>query len=103
MDNYRKQSILINTDTLIEIHHNLAIKTKPYLVKIFSYEGNTEHRLDQQEMLNLSEALADFVFDNPNTTEYTDNLTGLARLWHHRRNEAIEKLEQIYEQNNSDR
>jgi hypothetical protein len=95
MDNYKKQSLSISPETYIEIHQNLNLNTKPYLLKVFSYEGYTEHRLDQTEMLNLSEAIADFVFDNANTIEYTDELTGLARLWHHRRNEAIEELEKI--------
>jgi hypothetical protein len=93
MDNYHKQSISINPETYIEIHLNTNISNKPYLLKIFSYQGYTEHRLDQKEILSLSESIADFVFDNPNTTGYTDNCLGLARLWHHRRNEAIEALE----------
>jgi len=93
MDNYKKQSISINPETYIEIHHNFNLSVKPYLLKVFAYEGYTEHRLDQKEMLNLSESIANFVFDNPNTTGYNDELTGLARLWHHRRNEAIKELE----------
>jgi len=93
MDNYQQKSISITPETYIEIHHNRNINNRPYLFKIFAYEGYTEHRLDQKEMLNLSEAIANFVFDNPNTTGYNDELTGLARLWHHRRNEAIKELE----------
>ena len=97
MDSYKQQSISITPDTYIEIHHNMNLRVKPYLVKIFTYEGCTEHRFDQKEILNLAESLADFVFDNPNTTGYTDNCSGLARLWHHRRNECIEQLEKIHE------
>jgi hypothetical protein len=93
MNSYQQKSISITPETYIEIHLNPNLSNKPYLFKIFAYEGYTEHRLSQEEMLNLSEAVADFVFDNPNTTGYTDNCLGLARLWHHRRNEAIEALE----------
>ena len=93
MNSYNKQSISISPETYIEILLNTSISNKPYLLKIFSYEGYTEHRLDQKEMLNLSEAIADFVFDNDNTIEYTDELTGLAGLWYHRRNECLEQLD----------
>jgi hypothetical protein len=99
MDNYKKQSVSINSETYIEIHHNLNLSVKPYLLKVFAYEGYTEHRLDQKEMLNLAESLADFVFDNPNTTGYTDNCLGLARLWHHRRNECLEQLDKNIDPN----
>ena len=93
MSDYQQKSISITPETYIEIHHNPNISNRPYLFKVFAYEGYTEHRLDQKEMLNLSESIANFVFDNPNTTGYNDELTGLARLWHHRRNEAIKELE----------
>jgi hypothetical protein len=91
----KKQSISISDETYIEIQHHSAIETKPYLLKIFCYKGYTEHRLDQTEMLNLAESLADFVFDNPNTTGYDDNYTGLPRLWHNRRNKTLDILEEL--------
>jgi hypothetical protein len=93
MNSYQQKSISITPETYIEIHCNTNVSNRPYLIKIFAYEGYTEHRLDQKEMLNLSESIADFVFDNSNTTGYNDELTGLARLWHHRRNEAVKELE----------
>jgi len=92
MSDYKKQTIVID-DLLVEIHHNPNITNKPYDLRIYGYDGYTTHRLGQDDILKLSEALADFVFDNPNTTGYTDNCLGLARLWHHRRNELIEQLE----------
>jgi len=92
MSDYNKQTIVIN-DLLVEIHHNPSISNKPYHFRVYGYDGYTTHRLGQDDILKLSEALADFVFDNPNTTGYNDNLTGLARLWHHRRNETIKELE----------
>jgi hypothetical protein len=109
MDNYKKQSISINPETYIEIHHNLNLNVKPYLLKVFAYEGYTEHRLNQNEILNLAESLADFVFDNPNITGYDDNWIGLPRLWLHRRTEALDAIEELqhklqkYEENNCNR
>lgn len=90
---YKQQSLVINNDLILDIHYNPLLTNKPYLIKVFGYDGSMEYRLNQQDMLNLAEQLADFVFDNPNTTGYDDNCTGLARLWHHRRNEALEQLE----------
>jgi hypothetical protein len=68
-----------------------------------------EYRLNQQDMLNLAEQLADFVFDKSDTTSYNDNFTGLSRLWHNRRNECLDKIEELekrlqsYEQDNNNR
>lgn len=95
METYKKQDLYITPDTYIELHHNTNIRSRPYLIRVFSYEGYTEHRLDQNELLNLAESLSDFVFDNPNTTGYNDDLTGLYRLWLHRRNEALDQIEQL--------
>ena len=90
---YKQQSLVINNDLILDIHYNPLLTKKPYLIKVFGYDGSMEYRLNQQDMLNLAEQLADFVFDNPNTTGYDDNCTGLPRLWQYRRNEAIEELE----------
>lgn len=92
MNDYKKQTIVLD-DLLLEIHHNPTIKNKPYHFRVCGYDGYTTHRLGQDDILKLSEALADFVFDNSSTIDYNDSLTGLARLWHHRRNEAIKELE----------
>lgn len=90
---YKQQSLVINNDLILDIHYNPLLTNKPYLIKVFGYEGSNEYRLDQKDMLNLAEQLADFVFDNPNSTGYTEDNTGLPRLWQYRRNEAIEELE----------
>jgi hypothetical protein len=90
---YKQQCLVINNDLLVDIHYNPMLTNKPYLLKVFGYEGSNEYRLDQKDMLNLAERLADFVFDNPNSTGYTEDDTGLPRLWQYRRNEAIEELE----------
>ena len=109
METYKKQDLYITPDTYIELHYNANIRSKPYLIRFFSYEGYTEHRLDQNELLNLAESLSDFVFDNPNATGYNDSPTGLHRLWLHRRNEALNQIETLqnkldeYERNNSNR
>lgn len=95
MSDYKKQNIVINNDLMIEIHYNPMIRNESYQFRVYGYDGYTTHRLSQEDILKFSEALADFVFDNPNTTGYTDNCTGLARLYHHRRNEAIEQLEKL--------
>jgi len=94
MSEYKKQTIEINNDLLIELHHNPLLKDRPYYLRVYSYTDYSEHRLTPKDVLKLSESLADFVFDNPNDMGYTDELTGLARLWHHRRNEAVQKLEE---------
>lgn len=92
---YKQQSLVINNDLILDIHYNPFLSNKPYLIKVFGYEGSNEYRLDQKDMLNLAEQLADFVFDNPNSTGYTDNYTGLARLYHHRRNETLDTIEKL--------
>lgn len=94
MNEYSKKLIQITEDIFLELHYNPSLSKRPYLLKIFGYNNYSEHRLDQDDLLKLSESLADFLFDNPNTTGYNDNCTGLARLWHHRRNEALEQLNQ---------
>jgi len=40
---------------IIEIHHNQYVKTKPYLVRVFSYINfdPEELRLDEEEIKNL--------------------------------------------------
>lgn len=93
MTEYSKKLIQISRDIVLELHYNPLLSKQPYLLKIFGYDNYSEHRLDQNDLLKLSETLADFLFDNPNTTGYDDNCTGLARLWHYRRNEALEQLE----------
>lgn len=101
MSEYTKKLIQISHDIVLELHHNPLLTKQPYLLKIFGYDNYSEHRLDANDLLKLSETLADFLFDNPNTTGYTDNYTGLARLYHYRRNEAIEQLEKYEQQNNN--
>ena len=101
MSEYTKKLIQISKDIMLEVHYNPLLSNRPYLIKIFGYDNYSEHRLDGNDLLKLSETLADFLFDNPNTTGYTDNYTGLARLYHHRRNEAIEQLEKYEQQNNN--
>ena len=93
MNEYSKKLIQISRDVVLELHYNPLLSKQPYLLKIFGYDDYSEHRLDQNDLLKLSETLADFLFDNPNTTGYDDNCTGLARLYHHRRNESLEQLE----------
>lgn len=95
METYNKQFITINPELYIELHHNANVNNKPFMLKVFAYEGYTEHRLDRSELLNLSEVLADFAFDKTNNVEYDGNYGGLVRLWHHRRNEALDELDKI--------
>lgn len=95
METYSKQFISINLDLDIELHHNSNLRNKPFMLKVFAYEGYTEHRLDRSELLNLSEVLADFAFDKTNNNKYDDDCTGLVRLWHTRRNEALDELDQL--------
>jgi hypothetical protein len=97
----KQQTTYINEDLMIEIHHNSNLRHKPFQLRIYSYDGYSDHRLDVKDMVNLAETIADFAFDNSDATGYNDCFTGLARLWHHRRNETIAKLEQTYKNNNS--
>lgn len=78
---------------MIELHHNPLLKDRPFYLRVYSYTDYSEYRLTPKDVLKLSESLADFVFDNSNEIDYTDELTGLARLWHHRRNECLEQLD----------
>jgi hypothetical protein len=108
-EEYKSQNLIINDDVQVELHHNPMVNHQPYLLRVFGYDGSMEYRLNQQDMLNLADQLADFVFDNSNEVEYTDNYTGLVRLWHHRRNECLDKIEELekrlqsYEQDNNHR
>lgn len=95
MEAYSKQFISINSDLDIELHHNANLNKKPFMLKVFSYEGYIEYRLDRSELLNLSELLADFAFDKTNDNKYDDDYTGLAKLWHNRRNEALDELDKL--------
>jgi hypothetical protein len=91
----QKQNITINNDLMIEIHHNPNLTYKPFQLRIYGYESYYDYRLDPNDMLNLAENLADFVFDKTDLIDYNDYLTGLPRLWQYRRNEAIKKLEEF--------
>jgi hypothetical protein len=99
----KKQTTYINDDLLIEIHHNPSLNYRPFQLRIYSYNDCSEHRLDVKDMVNLAESIADFAFDNSKDIHYDDPFTGLARLWHHRRNEALEISEQKNEADSSDR
>jgi len=93
MSNYKKQTFAINNDLLVEIHYNPSISKKPYDIRFYGYDSYTHHRVSSEDLLKLSERLADFIFDNPHTAGYNDNLAGLAKLLHHGRNETIKELE----------
>jgi len=95
MSDYKKQTLAINKDLLVEIHYNPNISKEPYDIRFYGYDSYTHHRVSSEDLLKLSERLADFVLDNSSTADYNDNITGLARLWHNRRNEAVEQLERL--------
>jgi phosphorylcholine metabolism protein LicD len=109
MNEYQSQNIIINDDLQLEIHHNPFLRGKSFLLRMFGYDGMTSHLMTKEDLLNLSEQIADFVFDKSKEVEYTDNYTGLVRLWHHRRNECLDKIEELekrlqsYEQDNNNR
>jgi hypothetical protein len=48
------RTIILEFD-LIEIHHNVNLKQKPYLVRVFNYNNNDPHelRLDESELKDL--------------------------------------------------
>ena len=109
MSEYRNQNIIINDDIQVEFHHNPFLRGKCFLLRMFGYDGVTNHFMSREDLLNLSEQIADFVFDKGDTTSYNDNFTGLSRLWHNRRNECLDKIEELekrlqsYEQDNNNR
>ena len=49
---------------LIEIHHNVNLKKKPYLVRVFSYNNSdpNELRLDESELKDLYNILKDYKY-----------------------------------------
>lgn len=100
-----KQYVSIGDNLEIAVCYNEYLSSKPYLLRMLSYHGNTEYRLEGKELLNLAESLVDFLFDNQNTIEYT----GMYRLLLRQRNDALDKIEELetkltsYEQNNSNR
>jgi hypothetical protein len=99
----KKQTISVNDDLMIEIHHNPHLNYKPFQFRVYGYNSYSEHRLDVKDMVNLAETIADFAFDNSDALGYNDSFTGLARLWHHRRNEVLEILDQKDDATNSNR
>mgnify|MGYP003332898516 CR=1 FL=1 len=41
-------------DGVIEIHHNILLKNKPYLLRLFSYNNYPQEiRLDEQDVKNI--------------------------------------------------
>ena len=48
------RTIILEFD-LIEIHHNVNLKKKPYLARVFNYNNNDPHelRLDESELKDL--------------------------------------------------
>ncbi len=57
------RTIILEFD-LIEIHHNVNLKKKPYLVRVFSYNNSDPHelRLDEVELKNLYNILKDYKY-----------------------------------------
>lgn len=56
-------STLILEYDLIEIHHNPILKNKPYLVRVFSYNNNsqsTELRLNELDIQDLYKILKEY-------------------------------------------
>lgn len=56
--------IISTDDLLIELQHNPNITKKPYLFKLYSYNDYTEIRLSSEDMLYLSESIANFAINN---------------------------------------
>lgn len=73
METYNKQYIRIGSDLELELHHNATLNNKPFLLKVFSYNGCSEHRLNRAELLDLSQTLAEFAFDKTTTSGYNPN------------------------------
>lgn len=87
---YNKQTIPINRDLLIEIHHNPNLSNNPYQLRIYDWQGYTEHRLNFTDMLNLAESIADFAFDNSNSIVYNNQSRGLYRLLEYKKEQDNE-------------
>lgn len=74
MNDFKKQTIVCD-DLFIDIQYNPSIKNKPYLVRFYSYDCCSEHRLDQQDLLKLNGVLANFAVDNHGSIEYNPEHT----------------------------
>jgi hypothetical protein len=77
MSDYYKKTIEINQELLIEIHYNPNLSNRSYLLKVFGYDGLVATRLDSKELLKLSEALVDSLFDKPHSRDYNDGFAEL--------------------------
>jgi hypothetical protein len=57
------RTIILEFD-LIEIHHNVNLKKKPYLVRVFNYHNNDPHelRLDESELKDLYNILKQYKY-----------------------------------------
>lgn len=86
-----KQYVSIGEDLEIAVCYNENLSTKPYLLRMLSYHGNVEYRLEGQDILNLSESLVSFLFDN------TDTLPNIGIYKHliRQRNDALDKIENL--------
>ena len=58
----KSQTLLINDDLVVDIHYNPYLSDRPYQLRVYSYNDYSEHRLNDKDILNLAESLADFVF-----------------------------------------
>jgi hypothetical protein len=75
MSEYFKKTIEVCQELIIDIHYNPNISKKPYLCRVFGYDGLVDARLDSKELLRLSESLADCLFDKPDVKDYNDCFT----------------------------
>ena len=55
------KTFVMNDDSLIEIHKNNSLSSKPYLLRIYSWYNRVEIRVDNNDLQSLIEAFSELI------------------------------------------
>lgn len=61
MNEYSKQTFNVGEDLIIDLHYNPNLFKNPYLLRLYSWNDYSEHRLEKEDIASLSNLLANFV------------------------------------------
>lgn len=61
MNEYSKQTFNVGEDLIIDLHYNPNLFKNPYLLRLYSWNDYSEHRLEKEDIESLSNLLTNFV------------------------------------------
>lgn len=61
MNEYSKQIFNVREDLIIDLHYNPNLFKNPYLLRLYSWNDYSEHRLEKEDIESLSNLLTDFI------------------------------------------